>query len=327
MKEGRPYVHRFEVPQTHGWWNYAAAKETGANATCPSRGTECYFLNYSSCVGSDYYHYKGTQVSGQIGNRPIANKLRPWAYLYFTRSRQWLRKEVAIHVAANKPPWFHENNPDAPDDDKMGSIVAAKEAPTHDTALRGTDIHKPATTSFSRVKCSIIHVRRSDSIILLKGNDRIYHPLSDYLDRLPADRRQPGSKVLLLTDDANAIDEANEFHSEINWHYFNRTRHRGTVGGFANHQVSKTPREDVVIIMATFVIAQKCDAMVRGQSSFGDAIARMVDVSCSDRGISCFSDKIREKRLNETLISTSAVVLEEQLAQRRAAKGKNAKQS
>jgi len=52
-------------------------------------------------------------------------------------------------------------------------------------------------------RCSIIHVRRADVIIENQG--RKFYNVSEYIAKLPKDRREPGANILLLTDDANAI--------------------------------------------------------------------------------------------------------------------------
>jgi hypothetical protein len=99
--------------------------------------------------------------------------------------------------------------------------------------------------------CSVIHVRRAD-VVLHKRDSRKYFPISEYLKRLPNEHKKPGSTILLLMDDANAIEEAHEFYPQINWKYLNRTRHRGTEGGWENQTPSKSPKMEVIVILATF---------------------------------------------------------------------------
>ena len=58
-----------------------------------------------------------------------------------------------------------------------------------------------------------MHVWRANVILYYKDLQK-YHPISDYMAKLPQERRQ---NIFLLTDDANAIDEAIEFYPNVNW--------------------------------------------------------------------------------------------------------------
>ena len=118
--------------------------------------------------------------------------------------------------------------------------------------------------------CSVIHVRRSD-VVLHGQASRKYFPISDYIRLLPPERRDNGT-VFLLTDDANAIDEAHEFHPNIRWKYLNRTRHRGTAGGWENQTPSKSPKQETIIILSTFRLVQRCDYLVHADGRFSDAL-------------------------------------------------------
>ena len=118
--------------------------------------------------------------------------------------------------------------------------------------------------------CAVMHVRRTD-VVLHGDASRKYYPVSAYVDLLPQDRRQD---IFLLTDDADAIDEAHEFYPNLNWHYINRTRFRGTEGGWENQIPSKNPKQEVVTILGTFRLAKRCDTFVHGTSVFSDEIYR-----------------------------------------------------
>ena len=118
--------------------------------------------------------------------------------------------------------------------------------------------------------CSVMHVRRTD-VVLHGDSSRKYYPVSAYVDLLPEDRRQD---IFLLTDDADAIDEAHEFYPNLNWHYINRTRFRGAEGGWENQTPSKNPKQEVVTILGTFKLAKRCDTFVHGHSVFSDEIYR-----------------------------------------------------
>jgi hypothetical protein len=120
-------------------------------------------------------------------------------------------------------------------------------------------------------RCSVIHVRRSDVILHSSGNARKYFPISQYVRQLSPDRMT--DTLLLLTDDANAIDEAAEFFPSLKWKFLNRSRHRGDAGGFENQIPSQNPALEVVIIKAIFKWVQSCDVIVHGAGGFSDAIA------------------------------------------------------
>lgn len=117
--------------------------------------------------------------------------------------------------------------------------------------------------------CAAIHVRRND-VVMEGQNSRRYYTIQEYLDRLSASNLTHKS-IVLLTDDANAIDEALELHPEYDWKFVNRTRHRGKAG-WASHQPSKDPVEEMVAIFAALRLVKKCDTIVRGLSSFGDML-------------------------------------------------------
>jgi hypothetical protein len=117
--------------------------------------------------------------------------------------------------------------------------------------------------------CSVVHVRRSD-VVLHTERSRKYFPMSTYVDHLPAHRKN--ATIFLLTDDANAIDEAHEFYPELKWKYLNRKRWRGTEGGWENQTPSRSPKLELAIIMATLRLAQRCDTIVHSSSQFAEVL-------------------------------------------------------
>lgn len=206
----------------------------------------------------------------------------PWVYQYLTRGQQWVRRAVVTFVENQRPPF-------------------------------------PSNES-----CTVMHVRRGDVIhqksMPASKQSRGYHPISAYLDQLPNERRQPGSNILLLTDDANAIDEALEFHSHINWHWVNRTRRRGRDAKFMHHITEPTPKDEVIAILGTFEIAKTCDAVVRGVSSFGDFINSQVMDACREKGKTFFSGLVSQEFASERDRRKSDKLLEATLKKMRAAK-------
>lgn len=118
--------------------------------------------------------------------------------------------------------------------------------------------------------CAVIHVRRAD-VVLHETSSRKYYPVSAYVQRLPDYRKQ---NIFLLTDDANAVDEAHEFFPDTSWYYINRTRFRGSEGGWENQTPSRDPKKEVITILGTFQLVQQCDVFVHGKSGFSDDIYR-----------------------------------------------------
>lgn len=125
----------------------------------------------------------------------------------------------------------------------------------------------PASTSKS--SCAVLHVRRAD-VVLHHDFARKYFPVSDYVNLLP-DQNQT---LFLLTDDANAIDEAMEFFPDHNWVYFRRKRHRGTEGGWEEQVPSKNPKLEMITILATLDLVRHCDTLVHSQSKFSNLLRK-----------------------------------------------------
>ena len=201
------------------YWNYAAVKGTGENATCPQKDMSCYFLPLSNCQTNSLE----TEVAFKLEETP--DRMR--AFHYATRSLQWLRRKVYEYLRDRAP----------------------------------KDMHGP---------CSIIHVRRSD--VVIENHGRKFYNVSEYIVKLPKDRREPGANVLLLTDDANAIDEAWHDFPDLKWHYLDRPRFRGQEGGWENHFPSNDPALEVIVIKAIQVMVQQCDIIVHGLGGFSDFI-------------------------------------------------------
>lgn len=126
--------------------------------------------------------------------------------------------------------------------------------------------------------CAIMHVRRADAVLEPDGHARKYFPIEDYLHRLnqspqkaiDVDKIQT---IFLLTDDQNAIEEAQFFHPQYRWKFFQRPRHRGTSGGYENHIPSGDPQQEMIAMLASMRLVQQCQIIVRGTSAFGDLLS------------------------------------------------------
>lgn len=229
-----------------GAWHYAANKDDGSNPTCPAADVSCYFLPYHGCgplselVASSEILDDLEDVEEIPDDSAIDEEpgLGRSAYFFFAREQLWLRRAVFDYART-----FRRERGVSP--------------------ARYDD-------------CTAMHVRRSD-VILHDDNARRYFPVEDYVARIPPERlADPRHYVFLLTDDANAVDEAEEFFPGLEWKYLDRPRHRGSSGGWENQTPSRDPRLETVVLLATFELAKDCSAFVHGQSGFADHIYQQV---------------------------------------------------
>ena len=131
--------------------------------------------------------------------------------------------------------------------------------------------------SFPKLKtpCSVIHVRRTD--VTLEESwfqKRNYFPIADYVEHL-----QPGSNVLLMTDDQSAVDEALRFHPNYTWYFIKRARHYGTSGGLERHLPSHDPLLEMLIILSELRLASFCTKLIHTRSGFVDLIREAMESS------------------------------------------------
>ena len=120
--------------------------------------------------------------------------------------------------------------------------------------------------------CTLIHVRRAD-VVLHQLATRRYFPIADYVNLIPKEKlNDPNHTIFLLTDDANAIDEAHEFFPHLRWKYFKRPRFKGSSGGWENQTPSRNPAFEVIVILATLDLAQECSSFVHGHSNYAEVI-------------------------------------------------------
>eukprot|EP00539_Tryblionella_compressa_P001774 CAMPEP_0178734522 /NCGR_PEP_ID=MMETSP0744-20121128/1388_1 /TAXON_ID=913974 /ORGANISM="Nitzschia punctata, Strain CCMP561" /LENGTH=109 /DNA_ID=CAMNT_0020386807 /DNA_START=58 /DNA_END=387 /DNA_ORIENTATION=- len=97
--------------------------------------------------------------------------------------------------------------------------------------------------NFLNVQCdAVFHVRRAD--VTLHGSAmRRYHAIEEYVNASGLTSHQQKPNVFLLTDDQNAIDEAEVLFPDINWIYLDRKRHKGSSGGWENQIPSDSVRK------------------------------------------------------------------------------------
>lgn len=91
--------------------------------------------------------------------------------------------------------------------------------------------------------------------------------------------------ILLLTDDQNAIEEAHAQFPQYNWMYFNRTRFRGTEGGWENHFPTGDPKQEIISILSTFNLIKQCDSMAMTHGSFANFMLGIMRETHGDENV------------------------------------------
>lgn len=241
-----PLVMGFDPNVEPKTWHYSANKKGPSNnATCPQGDLTCYFLPYHGCgplqdiitkSKNDQIHIidEGSSDCGEHDTHTIKSDWGWYTNQYITSRRQlWLRRAIY---------------------DYQKQIQLFK---------------KSGNSTNNNRNCNVVHVRRAD-VTLHNIDARKYYTIADYINKLPKERLQ--YPILLLTDDASAISEAKEFFPNLDFHYFNRTRHVGSSGGWEHQTPSNNPAQEVITILATFNVVQQCDAFVHGPSTFADLI-------------------------------------------------------
>jgi len=128
-----------------------------------------------------------------------------------------------------------------------------------------------------KTPCTVIHVRRSD----IKGHGRRkYHDIKEYIDAMTKlGNEKLHNNIVLLTDDQNAIEEAHRECPNKNWMYFNRTRFRGTEGGWENHFPSGDPKTEVVTLLSIYRTVRYCDSISKQEGSFGNTLLAQMELA------------------------------------------------
>ncbi len=227
-------------------WHYAAVKKDLTHRTCSQADLTCYFLPYHNCGSLDDIcgftpkdfgmpQCNGTSVE-RITTSKILEEVEIWTERGFYAYQFMTRKQLWLRRAVFD----------------FKRKFRKKYGPESD--------------------CSVIHVRRGD-IIMHDKHARKYYPISDYVDLIPKEKlNDPHHKIFLLTDDANAVNEAHEFYPKLSWKYIDRPRHSGSSGGWENQTPSLNPSLELIVLMATFELAQDCSTFVHGHSGLSDYI-------------------------------------------------------
>lgn len=204
------------------------------NITCPRADFSCYFLPIHSCPHSSipFGHQRVPDNAPKGDAKLILVEKQAFLKAYMTRPHQQWRRKIYDYL--------HE----------------------HLVNLHLLQENK-------QQKYTAIHVRRTD-VALEKRTNRQYFPLKDYIDAANnpllnvhanstnARTTQPATHkntFLLFTDDQTTIDEMSLFSNTTMFVYMNKTRYRGTQGGFAGHIPTNSPADEMVAILAELYIA------------------------------------------------------------------------
>jgi hypothetical protein len=126
--------------------------------------------------------------------------------------------------------------------------------------------------------CTVIHVRRAD-VVLHGRQSRRYHEIQEYIDAVENVTQVNHTNIFLLTDDQNAIDEAKAIYPNKHWMYLDRPRYRGAEGGFEKQIPSKNPKFEVIVLLSTLEMIQKCSTFVHSTSSFASLMKNHMEAA------------------------------------------------
>jgi hypothetical protein len=205
---------------------------------------DCYFLPLTHCKGTIGRKDNVPGVVSYVNDGPST-----WLRAYMMRPQQWIRKRI---------------------------YTLLKSIPLTETSSNNNHEHDNNNNNRTQqqlLPCSAMHVRRTDAI--LEGNwrkRRNYFALSEYIQHVPSHHKS----IVLLTDDQSAIDEAHALHPNHTWIYVNRTRHRGTRGGYNGHIPSGDPIQEMVVILSEMQLAAKCQTLIYTRSGYKDLLLQQM---------------------------------------------------
>jgi len=116
--------------------------------------------------------------------------------------------------------------------------------------------------------CTVMHVRRGD-VVLHKDWARKYYAIEEYMTA----STKITNDILLLTDDANAVEEARAKFPDYNWITIDRQRFRGNEGGWENHIPSNNAKQEVVVLLSIFRLVKQCNVFVHSRSNLAEYLA------------------------------------------------------
>lgn len=220
-------------------WHYAAPDQAQrpnkvpSVPACPLLNMYCYFLNLSGCPVQDPASYN--RDYDYLNPPRMSPRAQKFLPDYIVRPQTWLRYKVYEFVKGQQ----------------QSSIPS------------------------SAVPCTVMHVRRGD--VLHHGNSsRRYHAISEYLNvtaSASSKTFQIHRNILLLTDDANAIVEAQQF-AQYRWMFVQRPRFQADEGGWEHQLPSSDPIFEMTVLLGTFALVKQCQSIVYSSSGFSNWLLR-----------------------------------------------------
>lgn len=270
LVDGLRYAKAHNVPfviytEPRGW-NYAAPRVAGtmtapiepAPPACPTKDLYCFFLASTACsspMGPD----EAIEDQFVIGtNRELwdqPNRPEVYWYLQFLlRPQTWLRRRIFEFVKLQKQHFAKQ--------------VEEQEAKLQQSETQATSLPLQARER----PCTVFHVRRAD-VSFEHDDGRRYHSIAEYMNAGANGDFPIHRNILLLTDDANAIEEATRGYPQYSWMYIHRKRFRGDEGGYENPLPSNDPIQEMVTLLGTFQLIAQCQSYIYTRSNLASLFA------------------------------------------------------
>ncbi|CAB9518395.1 expressed unknown protein [Seminavis robusta] len=245
---------------------------------------------WSSGWNADFMNVIDGFQHAVLNNRPMQVVDAPWHYADPFGAKPHFAAYKGIQPACKRGTMFCyflplSNCPAAPEGDKRVLL----EKPFFDTITyqwyyeyatrRQTWLRKFVYDFRKRqaikTPCTAMHVRRSDVVLHKDQLKRQYFPIKDYMKN----SYNVQHNIFLLTDDANAIVEAQKEFPEYNWMYMHRPRFRAFEGGFENQFPSKQPVFEVIMLLAIFEMVKSCNQLIHSESTFATRLIQEMKAS------------------------------------------------
>ena len=237
---------------------------------------------WQSGWGADLVHIADALLYGLAHGRPIQVSGEPWhyaaskdgsrpvcpskdMYCYFLPLTKCEANPQDVFRRSNGSDFLSGNHPNLVDR-RIQEVISYVTRPR--TWLRKA-VYEFSKTIPLTSPCSVIHVRRAD-VVLHGTQARRYHAMNEYMK---AGGQNLTRTIFLLTDDANAIEEATTQYPEYNWVYINRPRSKGSEGGWENQIPSNDPKLEVVVLLTIFRLIPMCQTFVYSESNMGRYMA------------------------------------------------------
>jgi Alpha-(1,6)-fucosyltransferase N- and catalytic domains len=135
-----------------------------------------------------------------------------------------------------------------------------------------SDFVRNQEQTYFTTPCTVLHVRRGD-VIDHDDESRRYHAIEEYLDYAKEKQVELHKNIFLVTDDYNAIGEAQTKYPQYNWMYIDRPRQRAEDAQWEKHLASNDPTFELLVIQSIFRMVKQCDQILCSTSSFAEVMS------------------------------------------------------